>query len=312
MRCTQIILFALVVTQVACGDSSTASPDAAPQSADASTTDAAPPPTEFGGDRPVTLQIPSSYSAATPTPLVVALHGFFKSPDYITLLMGIADWYEKNGFLFIQPSGLSDSDGNYYWNATEACCDHYDTGSDDVAYLAGLITDISAHYNVDAKRVYLIGHSNGGFMAYQMACEHADKIAAVISFAGAGAVMPSDCTPSEPVSIAQLHGVNDQTILYEGGVVIQSGTGLGVAYPSAATTVANWAAANGCDSKAGASGNIDLTSAPDSETVVTTHANCPQGIETSLWTMPGTGHIVGFGDQGRAKFWSWFQAHAKQ
>ncbi len=312
MRKLSFLLCSVVAFAAACGDDdSSASADAdIAVVADATLPDA-PPPTEFGGDRPVSLQVPSSYSADTPTPLVVALHGFFESPDYIVPLLGISNWYEEEGFLFIEPDGLANPDGNYYWNATDACCDFFDAGNNDVDYLAGLIRDISASYNVDPKRVYLIGHSNGGFMAHRMACEHADKIAAIISFAGAGFNSPGDCSPTEPVSVAQLHGTGDQTILYAGGILIQNNANQ-VVYPSAAATVANWAGYNGCDVGTEVGAGIDVNAAPGDETQVVKHTGCPSGVDAELWTMVGTGHIVGMADESRQTFWAWFQAHAKQ
>jgi polyhydroxybutyrate depolymerase len=40
-----------------------------------------------------------------------------------------------------------------------------------VAYLGAVIDDVAAHYTVDPKRFFVIGHSNGGFMAHRLACE---------------------------------------------------------------------------------------------------------------------------------------------
>ena len=97
------------------------------------------------------------------------------------------------GFLMIAPAGTADSSGSHFWNATDACCNFENSQVDDVAYLDGLITEISAAYNVDPKRIYVVGHSNGGFMAYRMACAKADRIAAVVSVAGATFATPASC-----------------------------------------------------------------------------------------------------------------------
>ena len=310
-RAVLLVSFAALL-HVGCGESLPSSPDGrSGASVDASSSDAEQGlPTEFGGDRPVTLDVPTSYTGDTAMPLVLALHGFFDSPDYIVPLLGIAEWYEDKGFLFIAPDGLADIDGNHHWNATDACCDFYDTGTDDSAYLAGLITDISASYNVDSDRVYIIGHSNGGFMAHRMACDHADKIAAIVSFAGATFDSPADCEPSEPVSVAQLHGTADTTILYNGGTLTQVNQDV-VRYPSAAASIASWADRNGCDAETAEAPNLDISSASGAESVVARHTGCPTGAETVLWTMPDVGHVTGLSDQGRDVLWQWFQDHAK-
>ena len=140
--------------------------------------------------------------ATHPAPLVMMLHGCTLSgqlqEDYFQLL----SWSNQLGFLYVAPDGTVDQGGNRFWNATDACCDFYETGVDDSAYLRALIDEIAAQLSVDTERVFILGHSNGGFMAYRMACDHADIIAAVASLAGATFADPADCTPSAPVTDA--------------------------------------------------------------------------------------------------------------
>src|SRR5439155_599599 len=91
---------------------------------------------------------------------------------------------ESRGFLYCYPDGTKDRWGNPFWNATDGCCDFGSTGVDDVRYLRGLIEETGRQFVVDRKRVYLVGHSNGGFMAYRMDCETSDIIAGIASLAG--------------------------------------------------------------------------------------------------------------------------------
>ena len=98
---------------------------------------------------------------------------------------------EARGFLYCYPDGTIDRWGNRFWNATDACCDFGNTGVDDAGYLRGVIEEIARRFAVDRKRVYLIGHSNGGFMAYRMACQSADLIAGIASLAGTTFLEPS-------------------------------------------------------------------------------------------------------------------------
>lgn len=72
-----------------------------------------------------------------------------------------------------------------FWNATNSCCDLFHSGVDDSAYIASIIADVKSTVAVDPKRIFVVGHSNGGFMAYRMACNHAGDIAAIVSLAGA-------------------------------------------------------------------------------------------------------------------------------
>jgi polyhydroxybutyrate depolymerase len=302
-------LFLSLVAVAACGGggSDPATPDAADVDATAPDADLSPP-TVFGGDRPATLEVPSSYDPATPTPLVLVLHGYYTDPDYIEPYLKMTTFAEDRGVLVIAPDGRLNPGGNYFWNASDACCDLYDEGGDDVAYLTGLVEDIRAAYNVDPDRIFAIGHSNGGFMALRLACEHPEIFAAVISQAGAA---PDGCAPSVPVSVLQVHGDMDPTIQYAGGMLTQN-NGAQVAYGSAATTVSTCAAANGCDATTADLPPVDLLGTDGAETASAHHTGCPAGIDAELWTAPDSGHVLLFSNVTvPTVWWTWLSAHPR-
>ena len=167
--------------------------------------------------RPVNLYVPSSYDGQTPMPLVILLHGYGDTGAGKETYMQFRPLAETRGFLYCYPDSTVDQVGNQFWNATDACCDFFNTGTDDAGYLRGLIEEIGRQFAVDRKRVYLIGHSNGGFMAYRMACQSADLIAGIASLAGTTFLDSSRCTPSQPVNILHIHGTADATVPYAGG-----------------------------------------------------------------------------------------------
>ena len=193
---------------------------------------------------------------------------------------------EQRGFLYVHPDGTKDALGNQFWNATNACCG-FSSSVDDSTYLMSVIRQVERRYNVDRKRIFLIGHSNGGFMSYRMACDHADTIAAIVSLAGATFTDTSQCAPTEPVSVLEIHGTSDGVISYDGGDI------LGQTYPSAPTSVATWATYDGCTPTPVPSiETLDLASQIDGpETSVETFAGCPSGVDVSLWTVNGGPHV---------------------
>ena len=127
-----------------------------------------------GGDRPVTVHVPPGYDPAKPAPLLIALHGYGSSGREYDAYLHLGQEAARRGYLYAYPDGTSDSDGHEFWNATDACCDFDRSDVDDGAYLSSVIHDIQATFAVDPKRIDLIGHSNGAFMSYAMACTHAD------------------------------------------------------------------------------------------------------------------------------------------
>jgi polyhydroxybutyrate depolymerase len=251
-----------------------------------------------GGDRPVTVHLPSP-DLGSPAPLILLLHGYGASPAEIEDYFRLGREAAARGILLAAPEGTVDSDGRRFWNATDACCDVDGSGIDDVGYLRRLIDEIQTVANVDPKRVYLGGHSNGGFMSYRMACQHADVVAAIASLAGASLAERDDCRPSEPVAVLQIHGTADDVIRFDGGDLsdLIGGRGPARPYPGARETAAIWAAYDGCDGELVETEetlDIDtLVSGPSgpAETTIARATGCEPGGHVELWTIPDGGHV---------------------
>ncbi len=188
--------------------------------------------------------MPSGYKPGVPAPLLIMLHGYSIDGTVEEVYLQLAPFADKNGFLYAHPNGTIDKNGDYFWNATDACCNYFGSTVDDSAYLLSVIDQIEQHYDVDPKRVFFMGHSNGGFMSYRMACDHADKIAGIASLAGAMFDDPTQCHASGPVNVLEIHGTADTEVIYD-GYPGDSTPGNGP-YPGAATTVKDWATLDGC------------------------------------------------------------------
>ncbi|MGB8859344.1 MAG: alpha/beta fold hydrolase [Ilumatobacteraceae bacterium] len=279
---------------------------AAPTSTVQPTTVAPTTTIDLTSGRPFDVFAPSSYDPATPMPLVVLLHGFGASGAIQEAYFQLQPLAESRGFLYVHPDGTVNQLGKQFWNATDACCGFL-SDVDDSAYLMALIHKVQADYNVDPQRIYLVGHSNGGFMSYRMACEHADTIAAIVSLAGATFGDAAACKPSEPVSVLQIHGTEDHTIPYDGGTI------LGHNHPGAEETVADWAAYNGCTGpSADSPTTLDLEgNIAGAESTVSEYTGCPTGIAVDLWTIPGGAHIPGRSDSFGAQVIDFLFAHPK-
>jgi polyhydroxybutyrate depolymerase len=239
-------------------------------------------------DRPFRLHVPRTYDPARKAPLVVLLHGYTSNAADQESYFKLTAESDRRGFLYAMPDGTKDREDKRFWNATAACCDFYRSGVDDSGYLSRLIDAVGASYSVDAARVYLVGHSNGGFMAYRMACEHSTQVSAIVSLAGAMNYDTASCTPERPVRVLQIHGTADDTIEFEGGA---NGSN---PFPSAAVTVDTWRRLNGCGARADTSAApLDLdTTLSGAETTVTRYtAGCRDGREVELWTIKDGGHV---------------------
>ena len=256
------------------------------------------------GELPV--HVPSGYDAAAPAPLIVLLHGYTSSGEGQDTYMQVSALKDAYGFILVAPDGTREDGGNRprFWNASDACCNFRDSTVDDVAYLAGLIDAVKAEYAVDDKRVYLFGHSNGGFMSYRMAYEHPGAIAAIASLAGADQSLPA---PPEPVHVLQIHGTADTAIPYE------SGSFRDRELPGAKASVESWAAHNGCAVTGVDSGALDLDGGIEgAESRVTRYTDgCRPGGSAELWTIDGGGHVPALSAHFTRLVVEWLLGHPK-
>lgn len=259
-------------------------------------------------NRPYGLKVPAGYDGRHPVPLVVVLHGYTSNGANHAAYFGLVHEADTAGFLLAYPNGTRDVFGNRFWNATDACCDWFRTGVDDVAYLDSVIDEITARYAVDRARVFLVGHSNGAFMAHRYACDRADRVAAIVTLAGVQWKDQSHCRPSSKVSVLQVHGRNDTTVNYDGGVMPN-----GAAYPGAVETVDDWAKLDGCNGALAPTGrrlDLDRMVVGD-ETVEAAYSGCPAGAAAQLWTIEGGGHVPAFTDQWAPAIWAFMNNHPK-
>lgn len=282
MRCAPIVFLLLA----ACGD------------------DGGPRPTTFGGDRPVELKAPATLTAGKDYPLVVVLHGYGANGFVQSAYFGASTLPALDTALVLAPDGLVDTGGKQFWNADPACCDFGGKNPDDVGYIGGLIDDVLASWPVDRSEVVIVGHSNGGFMAYRMACERADVITAIAPLAGLAASDAAKCTPSRPVNVLHMHGTADDTVPFGPTSAIGTVGALG--------SVAQWAGKNGCGTTRTPAGDLDIVPALDgAETHRSTEDGCPAGGAVELWTIEGAGHVPAFNGSFIGTLMQWFTEHRR-
>ena len=252
------------------------------------------------------MTVPDTWTPAQKWPLILVLHGYGASGAVQTAFLGIEARATQYGFVTLAPDGTRDPSGSLFWNATPACCDFGNVNVDDVAYLTGLIDAAIAQLAVDPARVYVVGHSNGGFMAYRLACEKSDKINAVAVIAGATNPDVSACVSPKPVNVLHIHGTADQTIAYAGGTIE------GAAFPGAQQSIGQWLVRDGCDVTPTTAGTNDFDSVvAGQETTRLQYPNCPGSLHIEHWKMVGSGHIPAFTDEFRDALATWLVAQKR-
>jgi polyhydroxybutyrate depolymerase len=242
----------------------------------------------YGGiERMYRVHVPSSYDRDMPTPLVLYLHGGGGS-----IQEGINDkmpeYSDKYGFILVFPAGtgllkerlLTWNAGK--WSKGECCGPAVKDGVDDVGFVSRVIDEAGKNFNVDGKRVYATGISNGGMMAYRLACELSDRIAAAAPVSSPA--VPDECNPKRNISIMHVHGTADPCAPYNGGPSGNCFPGARQTWEGepAAQQVNYWVEKDGC------SANTTVTYQRGNATCIS--HNCSAGSEVVFCTIEGAGH----------------------
>jgi polyhydroxybutyrate depolymerase len=250
-------------------------------------------------------------------PLVIMLHGLFNNGATYESYVHFQPLAEARGFLYCYPDGTRDRLGNLYWNGTDSCCDVNNNEADDAGYLEGLIEEIGRRFAVDRKRVHLFGFWMGGYMAYRMACQSADRIASIVALSGTTFLDPGRCRPSEPVNVLHMHATAEEEFFYLGGALGPSSTWPIPAnmppYPGAVQTVQTWATYNGArDPVTDPAPSMDLDlNVPGLDTVVTRYTTSPPGGAVELWSIIGSSHVLTISSECSPRIIDWLLTHPK-
>jgi polyhydroxybutyrate depolymerase len=240
---------------------------------------------EQGGNvRRYVLHVPARRDADAPLPLLLAFHGGGGNGPGFQEYAGLDAVADREGFAVAYPdgSGRSFERRLLTWNAG-GCCGHAQTvGSDDVGFALAVIEDVARRVPLDRARVYATGHSNGAMLAYRLAAEASERIAAVAGVAGAMNLVNFD--PKLPVPVLHVHSADDPRAPYGGGT--RSTFGRPIHHRAVESELARWRERNGCR---GEPREVERREA-GGHTATHLAWPCPEGAAVELWRLTGAGH----------------------
>jgi len=244
---------------------------------------------QHGGlTRKYLVHVPRSYDAAKPTPLLLAFHG---GGGHMELQAsdesyGLTAKSESTGFIVVFLNGYSPLPGGRLatWNAGDCCAQARDKQVDDVGFVRAVLAEVQGRLNIDPRRIYATGMSNGGMLSHRLACEMADVFKGIAAVAGTDNTRT--CTPARPISVLQIHARNDDHVLFEGGA------GAGAfrdrskvnAFTAVPETMARWARRNAC----AAQPPQRVLERPGA--YCERYSGCRDGVQLQLCVTDGGGH----------------------
>lgn len=220
-----------------------------------------------GEDREYIVHVPRGYDASTPVPLVLSLHGAATWPSMQMNLSGWNAVADRHGFIVAYPGG-----GGSWLKV-------FHDPKEDLMFFAALLDELAARYNIDQRRVYANGLSNGGGVSYAISCFMADRFAAVGGVAPAVTMSADLCPDAKPVPAIVFHGTADRSTPYHGGKVFIAPQ----PFPSIPLWIANWARRNGCSA-------VPTERTVASDVSLREYGSCRNNATVSFYTIDGGGH----------------------
>lgn len=241
------------------------------------------------------VHVPPGYDINNSSPVIIAFHGGGGNAENCVDSFRLNEKSDIEGFIVVYPEGTGPQvKGEVFgtWNAGRCCPPAMDNNVDDVGFIECMLEELENDFNIDETRIYATGMSNGAQMCYRLACELANKIAAIAPCGSIGTF--DNCTPSRPVPVMHFHGLEDPCCFYDGG---QCGTcmaeflnALGIpAVPRpwdcipVPAYVDKWRIQNGC------SNQTKVTLQTGNATCIS-YQECQNNAEVTICTIRGMGH----------------------
>jgi polyhydroxybutyrate depolymerase len=201
-----------------------------------------------GMSRDYMVHLPPGYTGQAPLPLVILLHSGAATSKRMIRVSGMLEKADREHFIVLAPNGTGLlKKALLTWNSGKCCGFSVKRNIDDVGFIDKILDQVESDFNIDTDRIYATGESNGGMLAYKLACDLSHRIAAIAPVAAS--MDGLERSPEQPVSIVAFNGTDDGCVLYNGGVGKALVSRVKVFSKSVAYAVQFWVKNNGCAPK---------------------------------------------------------------
>lgn len=160
-----------------------------------------------GVTREYLLNVPDGNPSGEAMPLLFNFHGLGGTAQQQLADSELGPLAARDNFILVTPQAVGGT-----WTVTGFPISN---DADDFGFITALIDEIAARHNADLNRVYATGMSQGGFLAFDLACSFSDIFAAIAPVSGAMAPpLQQSCAPLRLIPVLQTHGTADDQIDY--------------------------------------------------------------------------------------------------
>lgn len=180
-------------------------------------------------DMEYALYVPNSYSPEHPAPLIILLHGLGSNPQQVISYAGIAENAEKHGYIVAAPYGYNErgwygsrgpgnagaprpTDSNAPPIGGASASDPDNLGELSELDVMNVLALMQETFNVDPKRIYLMGHSMGGGGTLYLGMKHPHIWAALAPLAPAIWSSPEQLEQIRDMPVILVQGENDNLV----------------------------------------------------------------------------------------------------
>ena len=243
------------------------------------------------GARTLIVHVPRDAAARAPLPVLIAFHGGGGNATGFAKYAGLDGVADREGFVVVYPDGTGRQGRRLLtWNAGTCCGQAQTAHADDVGFTLAILRDLARDLPLDRTRVYATGHSNGAMMAYRLAAEAAEKVAAIAPVAGMMVV--ERFAPARPVPVLHIHSVDDPRALYRGGLGPPfPGTDVRSRHPSVEGGLARWLIVDRCSTEPREAESRRAPATKGEHTAdLLVYEPCESDAAVAHWRLTGAGH----------------------
>jgi polyhydroxybutyrate depolymerase len=196
-----------------------------------------------GQVRQALLHVPGRLPAGR-VPALIGLHGFSSTSEEFAGYTGLSAKADSAGFVAVYPQALG---APAQWQHPGLEMNNPAAQKSDRDFISEVVDWLAASPCIDAGRIFIVGHSNGGGMTYEVSCAVSGRVA------GIGLVsaeyLHDPCSPAKPAPIVIVHAVDDPILPFAGGHI--NGDPTTPTQLPVETVTAKLASIYGCDATPG-------------------------------------------------------------
>lgn len=218
------------------------------------------------------VQLPTGYSALKTYPVIFFFHSIRGRDTSWVTARGANSYIDKNEYIAVYAQGANGG----YWNVGG---NYPFKQVNEPHFVQSMYDWLKSNTNIDNKRIYAVGTSNGAILVHYLAIQ-TNLFAAISSIAGS-LYTDEMKSSAKPVAVLQFHGTLDKTVPYDGGY-----NPWGYTFISAENTASEWAKINGCDAQP------TKTDLLNGKVKAYHYNNCKSGKPVILYSLPNVPHKV--------------------